>query len=140
VANYIEVYLHFVWATWNRDPLVDDTIKPALYEAVMDACRRLECRPIAVGGMPDHIHLLVALHPTVTAANLAKAVKGASSHLVTHVIRPGVFFKWQSGYGVFSVSPNDVRRVQEYIANQERHHREGLLNHDLEQVTTTWNA
>ena len=59
--------------------------------------------------MPDHVHLLVELHPTVSVSALAKEVKGASSHAAAHLLRAGPSFRWQTGYGAFSVSHGDVR-------------------------------
>lgn len=65
--------------------------KPALRRA--EKCRQLKCLPLEIGGVADHV--LTRLHPTVAVAELVKEIKGASSHLVTHQVLPGEFFKWQ---------------------------------------------
>ena len=80
-SPYTQLYLHIVWATWDRLPLITETIKPRLNAAIAEKCRELKCVPLAVGGIADHVHLLVRLHTTVAVATLAKEVKGASSHL-----------------------------------------------------------
>ena len=82
---------------------------------------------VAIGGMPDHVHLLVRLHPTVAVADLVKLVKGASSHLMTHQITPGEFFKWQGAYGAFTLSKQAVPATKEYIEQQKAHHAQGDL-------------
>jgi len=85
---YTQLYLHLVWATWDRLPLITETVESRLYAAIAEKCRKLKCVPLAIGGIDDHIHLLVRLHTTVAIATLVKEVKGSSSHLVTHEITP----------------------------------------------------
>ena len=83
------------------------------------------------------MHLLVRLHPTVAIATLVKEVKGTSSHLVTHELTPDEFFKWQGGYGAFTIRKDDVPRLKDYIENQELHHAEGALQIQWEPRLTT---
>ena len=111
-APYTELYLHVVWATWDRMPLITEAIQPRLYAAIAAKCRELKCAPLAIGGIEDHVHLLVRLHTTVTVATLVQQVKGSSSHLVTHEITPGEFFKWQGAYGAFTLRKEDVPAVE----------------------------
>lgn len=94
----------------------------------------LKCVPLAIGGIADHVHLLVRLHTTVAVATLAKEVKGSSSHLVTHEITPGAFFKWQGAYGAFTLRKEDVPTVQAYIESQKEHHAAGELWEEWEQI------
>ena len=98
-APYTQLYLHLVWATWDRLPLITEDMESRLYAAIAAKCRQLKCEPLAINGTEDHIHVLLRLHPTVSVARLVKEVKGASSHLVTHEIKPNEFFKWQGAYG-----------------------------------------
>ena len=92
----------------------------------------LRCDPIAVGGMPDHVHLLVRIPSTVTIAMVAQAVKGASSCLMNDEIQPGGSFAWQSSYGARSVDPWDVSTVAAYVRNQRVHHDRLKTVDDLE--------
>ena len=121
-APYTQLYLHVVWATWDRLPLITPAIEPRLYAAIAEKCRELKCIPLAIGGIADHVHLLVQLHTTVSVARLAKEVKGSTSHLVTHEIAPGQFFKWQGTYGAFTLRKSEVPVVQAYIERQKEHH------------------
>ncbi len=109
-----------VWATWDRLPLITEAIEPRLYAAIATKCRKLKCEPIAIGGIEDHVHLLTRLHTTVAIATLAKEVKGASSHLVTHEITPDDFFKWQGAYGAFTIRKSEVPQVKAYILKHQR--------------------
>jgi REP element-mobilizing transposase RayT len=108
--------------TWDRAPLLTPELEAPVFACIAEECRRLRCNPEAIEGTADHVHALVRLHATVSAAELAKQVKGASSHLVTHVPSPGSEFKWQGTYGAFSVSQNDVEEGRGYIRRQKEHH------------------
>ena len=121
-APYTQLYLHLIWATWDRLPLLTEDIEAQVYAAIASKCRALKCEPLAINGTDDHVHLLVRLHPTISVARLAQEVKGASSHLVTHVLKPGAFFKWQGAYRAFTIQKSDVPRLKAYIQNQKQHH------------------
>ena len=131
---YTQLYLHLVWATWDRLPLITETIEARLYAAIAEKCRELKCIPLAIGGVADHVHLLVRLHTTVAVATLVKEVKGASSHLVTHVITPDEFFKWQGSYGAFTLRKDEAPVVAAYIERQKEHHAANDLIDAWEQV------
>jgi putative transposase len=126
-SKYSQLYVHLTWSTWNRLPLINEQIESELYAAIAKKCRQLECEPVAIDGTEDHIHLLASLHPNISASQLVKDIKGSPSHLITHELAPDEFFKWQGGYGVFSVSKDDLQKVRAYIKNQKKHHQEGGL-------------
>ncbi|MEW5720097.1 MAG: IS200/IS605 family transposase, partial [Chloroflexota bacterium] len=98
-APFTQLYLHCVWATWDRLPLITPQIEARLYSAINAKCKALRCEPLAIGGIEDHIHLLIRFPTTLAVATLVKEVKGASSHLITHKIAPTEFCKWQGAYG-----------------------------------------
>ena len=123
-SNFTQLYLHCVWATWDRLPLITPDIQEAVYAVIIGECQQLKCTVIALGGIEDHVHLLTSFSPTLAVSDLIKQVKGSSSHLVTHEINPGEFFKWQGSYGAFSVSHDNLDQVANYIRNQPIHHRQ----------------
>ena len=133
---YTQLYVHLVWATCDRLPLITPELEPRIYAAVAEKCREFKCVPIALGGIEDHMHLLTRFHTTVAIATLAKEVKGSSSHLVTHRITPAEFFKWQGAYGAFTISKDAVERVTAYILNQKTHHAANDLFEDWERCET----
>lgn len=135
MANYLSLFIHLVWATDGRRPLLGPDIEPQVYQVILAKCRALGCPAIAIGGMPDHVHLLAELHPTRTIAELAKEIKGASSHAATRAFGAGQAFRWQTGYGAFSTSRPDVPRVKAYIQRQKEHHASGTLLPSLEYPT-----
>jgi REP element-mobilizing transposase RayT len=117
-------------------PLITPDIELRIYGAINEKCRELKAYPLALGGMDEHLHLLVRLPTTLAVADLLKGVKGASSHLVTHVITPGKFFKWQGAYGAFTLSKGNVPRVIDYIRNQKSHHASQTLWQEWERCET----
>ena len=131
-APYTQLYVHMVWGTWDRLPLITEEIRDRLYAAIAAKCRALKCEPLAIGGIEEHVHLLARLHTTVSVAQLAKEVKGSSSHLVTHEITPNEFFKWQGAYRAFTIRKSNVDVVKTYIEDQKRHHAEQDLRAEWE--------
>lgn len=109
----------------------------SLYAAMAKRCNKLNCHLIAIGGMDDHVHLLVQLHPTVAIAELVKDVKGASSHLLTHEFDPGGKFRWQGAYGALSIREKEFEIVKNYILTQAAHHTHNTLILDFEQNEIT---
>jgi REP element-mobilizing transposase RayT len=87
---------------------------------------------LAVGGMDDHVHLLVRLPSTISIADAVKQLKGSSSHFANHEVEKSAAFRWQGSYGAFSVSERILPRVRRYIANQEQHHRNRTLHRAYE--------
>ncbi|MGI8912715.1 MAG: IS200/IS605 family transposase [Chloroflexota bacterium] len=127
-----QVLVHIVWATWDRLPLIVPNIEDRLVACLADEARGLRCSPMAIGGMADHVHVLIAIHPTVAVARLVQQLKGVSSHLINHELDSPAGFKWQGAYGAFSVSPDAAPFVARYIALQKQHHAKGTLHLEWE--------
>jgi putative transposase len=132
--TYTQLYLHLVWATWDRLPLITEEIEAGVYAAIAQKCSNLQCVPLAIGGVADHLHLLVQLHTAVSVATLVKEVKGSSSHLVTHILAPHRPFKWQGRYAAFTIQKSDVPGVKAYIERQKEHHATNDINPEWEQM------
>jgi REP element-mobilizing transposase RayT len=94
----------------------------------------LRAEVLEIGGIQDHVHVLVRFPTTVAVAQLVKQMKGSSSHLIGHRIGCSDEFKWQGGYGAFTVSKPGVRQVRDYIRAQREHHALGTLDADLEAI------
>jgi len=92
----------------------------------------LQCRVLAINGMPDHVHLLVRAPATLRPMDLMRQVKGVSSRFASDTLGLAGF-AWQEGYGVFSVSRTHVARVCGYIQGQKAHHKDGTTWPSLEE-------
>ena len=124
--------LHFVWTTHERMPWIKPEIASAVHRYIQTVAHNDGCEVLAVGGVSDHIHLFVCMSKTVAFALLMQHVKGGSSYLIQHNQLPGSFFRWQSGYAVFGVSPSQKSHLVAYIQNQEEHHRNGSVQWEAE--------
>ena len=134
-----EVYLHLIWATHNRLPWLTPELVPRVYACIETVARRLGCTVLALGGMPDHVHLVVMLPPKRAIYVVAQQAKGASSKLAADLSRQWQSsedrpFYWQEGYGVFSLSRIDLPKVIDYVENQARHHFDGKVWATLEEA------
>ena len=83
---------------------------------------KLGCNVLAIGGMPDHVHMIIVLPTTVTIAKLMKQVKGVSSKLANDLLAQRSFFSWDDNYAVFSMSPPHCQRAIAYVLRQKEHH------------------
>lgn len=118
--NKLALYLHLVWATWDRQPLITPDIKRRLYRNIESEARKLGCTVLALNGIADHTHLFVVTTATLTIANLLKQVKSVSSHFVNAELHPITYFKWQGSYGAFTVSRWDIEKIIGYIKRQKK--------------------
>ena len=118
------VYVHLVFSTKERRPFLrDQKLRQALHAYLGGISKTLDCPPIIVGGIEDHVHLLARFGRTITQADWMKELKRVSN-LWLKEQSPGYSdFQWQGGYAAFSVSQSNLDQVRAYIAKQEEHHR-----------------
>ncbi|MCS6962944.1 IS200/IS605 family transposase [Thermoflexus sp.] len=131
----LAIYIHLIWATWDRLPLITPEIERPLHRVIASEAQKMGCTLLALNSVPDHLHLLVRIPSTVSIAKLVKQLKGVSSRFVNEVLKPDPPFKWQGFYGAFSVSRWDVERIVGYIRRQKEHHAVGTLIPELESVS-----
>ena len=129
---YLQLHVHLVWSTWDREPSLTAGLLDAVHNAIAANAVRLGCHPVHVGGTSDHVHVLVGLPATMAVSTLVQHLKGSSSHLVNHVLSPGLGFRWQGAYGAFAVDRHSVARCRDYVAQQSIHHGDGDLDPDWE--------
>jgi putative transposase len=118
-------FVHCVFSTKERHDRIPAELQERLYAYLIGIADNLGFTILAAGGTANHVHLLIALPPSLTLAEVIQKLKANSSRWV------GGEFEWQKGYGAFSVSPSLVPAVQAYIRNQEEHHRERSFEEEL---------
>jgi REP element-mobilizing transposase RayT len=117
-----KVYLHIIFSTKNRKPLISEEIRPNAQAYFVEVGATLGSFTEEIYMMPDHIHWLCTLPRTSSIADLVKNVKIPTSGKIKEMgIRS---FSWQKGYGAFSVSHSKLETVRKYIQNQPEHHME----------------
>jgi len=117
------ILLHLVFSTHQRTQWIADDWRDELHGYIGGIIRRHGSDLIAAGSVDDHIHLLFALPRTVAVAEIVKEIKSGSSRWVHDSPSRPHDFRWQSGYGIFSISPAHKAAVIQYIENQREHHR-----------------
>jgi putative transposase len=132
--NRLCLYVHLVWATWDRLAIITPEIERRLHRNIESEAARHGCAVLALNGIEDHIHLLLTIPGTVTIADLVKQVKGVSAHFVNNELNSAGQFKWQGSYGALTVSRWDVDQIVTYVNRQREHHSAGDLRQDLEQT------
>ena len=120
--SHISLHTHLVFATKYRRAWLDKTWRPRLYEYLGGTVRGLGATSQGIGGIEDHVHLLVGFKATHRLSDFMRELKKAASIWIHEQIGLRQFV-WQEGYGAFSVSPTTRHAVQRYIANQEQHHQ-----------------
>jgi len=126
------VYIHLVFSTKHRQPFLrDQKIREAAHAYLGAISKRLDCPPILIGGVEDHVHILARFGRTITQAEWVKELKRVSNEWMKGQGRDYADFQWQAGYSDFSVSQSNLERVIKYIANQEEHHRKISFQDEL---------
>ncbi len=115
--------LHLVFSTKHREPTITPEIQSRLYPFLGGIVRDEKGVLLEIGGMPDHLHLLVGWRTDDTIANLVRNLKSRSSAWIHETFSSASTFHWQEGYGVFTVSQSQVPKVRQYIQTQPEHHR-----------------
>jgi putative transposase len=127
--SLVKNYLHIVFSTKYRQPLISETIENELYSYLGGVCNALESPPVKIGGYYDHVHILCMLSKKIAVMKLLEEVKSHSSKWIKTKDESLKKFYWQDGYGAFSVNPAQVDIVARYIENQkERHSKQTFQN------------
>jgi len=121
-STHLSLHVHVVFGTKHQRPLIAAEWRPRLHAYLGGAAKTLDIIPEAVGGVADHVHLLMGMRATHRLADVMRDVKRTSSAWVHETIGEKDF-EWQDGYGAFTVSVSLLETVRNYIALQEEHHR-----------------
>jgi len=124
MANtYTQIYIHYVFAVQNRLGLIQNRWRDDLYKYMSGTITNKEHKLLAIGGMPDHVHVLVSMSPKQSPSDLMADVKRSSSLWINENRFVMGKFTWQEGYGAFSYGKSQIHDVANYIERQEQHHR-----------------
>ncbi len=116
-------FVHYVFSTKGREPWITEELRATLHQYLAGIAREHTMGPLQIGGTEDHVHALVSLPATLTIAKAVQLMKGGSSKWIHDTFPAFRHVYWQNGYGAFSVSASQINSVIQYIANQQRHHR-----------------
>src|SRR5262249_37386169 len=115
------ILVHIVFSTKNRTEFLHQELRMSLYPYIGGIAREMRCPILSIGGVKDHVHLLIRAQHSISVSEIVRVIKTNSSRWIHETQHQGMF-GWQEGYGAFSVSQSNVATVAKYIANQEQHH------------------
>jgi REP element-mobilizing transposase RayT len=120
--SYVSAYFHCVFSTKERRPLISPSLRERLWPFLGGIARQNQMKALEIGGVPDHVHILLSLPSTLSIAKALQLLKGGSSKWVHDTFPEHRFFNWQVKYGAFAVSVSLLDKTIHYIKTQEVHH------------------
>jgi putative transposase len=132
---YWKTCYHLVWATKDRHPWLEPRVEPALFAYLVDKCAEIGVYVYAINGWIDHIHLVAAIPPHLSVAEVVKRLKGSSSY---DLKRSGLLdpaFAWQGGYGALTLGERQRKDAEAYVNLQKTHHQQQTANTWLERFS-----
>jgi putative transposase len=127
--------VHIIFSTKSRKPFLRSIeLRSQVHAYLTGTLRCLECDPLIIGGVEDHVHILCELSRKISLSELVKNLKTSSTRNLKDNGHHG--FSWQTGYGVFSVSQSAKESVSAYISNQETHHRKTTFQDEFRTLLT----
>jgi REP element-mobilizing transposase RayT len=132
--TYVSGLFHCTFSTKGRRPLISRDLQERLWAYLGGIAREKGLKPLAVGGVEDHSHLLLSLPGTIDVAKAIQLMKGASSKWVHDTFPQHRAFAWQEGYGAFSIGVSQIPATIAYIRSQPEHHRKTTFQEEFRQI------
>jgi REP element-mobilizing transposase RayT len=130
--SYTSCLVHCVFSTKERAPLLSAEVRARLWPYLGGIAREHDIKALAIGGMPDHVHLLLSLPATLSVAKAMQLLKGNSSKWLHETFPDLRNLAWQEGYAAFSIAVSGVGATVRYIRTQEEHHRQRGFRDEFE--------
>ncbi len=121
--SYSQIIIHYIFSTKNREKWIRGDIQPRIWQYLGGIAKNNNILPYSIGGIEDHVHMLVILPRTISISDAIQKIKGGSSFWIHSTFPDLKKFNWQNGYGAFSISYSKMEDVRRYIENQKAHHR-----------------
>lgn len=132
--SFTSSLFHCVFSTKERRPLITDDLAERLWPNLGGIARENRIKPLEIGGVADHVHLLLSLPATLSIAKAMQLLKGNSSKWIHDTFSEHRGFAWQEGYGAFSIGIGDMPRTKTYIRNQPAHHQRRSYGEELKAI------
>ena len=119
---YWRLHYHLVWATWGREPLLVGDHKSKAYGAILGKAKDLDVIVHAIGGVQDHVHVVVSIPPRLAVSEVVRQLKGGSAHYAADQHGVERNFGWQEGYGALTFGERSMADIIGYVQQQAEHH------------------
>ena len=124
MANtYTALYYHIVFSTKRRERWLTDEVEERVWAYLGGIARENKMTALQVGGIEDHVHILLGAPPAIAPSKAVQLIKGGSSKWIHDTFPKMGGFAWQDGFGAFTVSKSNIPEVIKYIQDQREHHR-----------------
>ncbi|MFN4880778.1 MAG: IS200/IS605 family transposase [Bacteroidota bacterium] len=141
MANtYSQIYLQIVFSVKGRQNLISKNWKEELYKYICGIVNGKEQKVYAIGGVADHIHILVSIKPTIALSDLVRGIKANSSKWINEKGFIKGKFQWQEGFGAFSYAHSQLDIIIAYINNQEQHHLKKTFRDEYTELLKKFNV
>ena len=133
-SSFSQVYVHIVFHVKNDKIKMREVDLPRIFQYIGGIINNTEAIPIEIGGVGNHIHILSTLPRTMTISDFVKLIKSNSSKWIKTIDKYYESFRWQDGYGVFSVSQGVLNTTIKYIQNQKQHHTKRTFKLEYKEI------
>jgi len=130
--SFINVYVHYVWATHNRNPYLTNEIRQDVFNHLRENAKSKNIYIDFINGYTDHVHCLVSLGDSLSIGEIAQLIKGESSFWINKNKLTKQKFGWQDEYLAVGVGDDKLKIVRNYIATQEEHHKKVTFNQEYD--------
>jgi REP element-mobilizing transposase RayT len=132
--SFVSALFHCVFSVKGRRRLITPDLQERLWPYMGGIARENGMTAMTIGGVEDHVHLLLAVPSTVSIAKAIQLIKGRSSKWVHETFPQHQYFSWQEGYGAFSIGISQVDRTVAYIRSQAEHHRKKTFQEEFREI------
>jgi len=131
MANtYTQMYVQIVFAVQGRENLIKEKHRIELEKYMCGIISNKKCKPLAIFCNPNHTHILIGLHPTISVSDITRDIKANSSKFINEKKWIVGRFNWQDGFGAFTYSKSQMDDVVRYILNQAEHHKKSTFKEE----------
>ena len=130
--SFVSCLMHCVFATKERRPLIKPELQERLWPYLGGIARENKMKALAIGGVEDHVHLLISIPSTLSIAKAIQLLKGNSSKWVHDTFKNYRDFEWQEGYGAFGIGVSGIEDTTKYIQGQVGHHQKMTFREEIE--------
>ncbi|MCL1850076.1 MAG: transposase [Bacteroidetes bacterium] len=134
-----KLYVHIVFHVKHNDVLIRPEEEKELYAYIGGVIKANESFPIKINGTENHLHILTTMSKNLPLSKFVEEIKRNSSRWIKTKGEHYHFFKWQGGYGAFSVSQSKVAAVEKYIENQKEHHKKETFQEEYVKFLQEYN-
>jgi putative transposase len=124
---WCRLHYHLVWATRDREPLINGEAERIIHSRLHIKAHELRLVIHAIGGVDDHLHVVLSIPPALAVAHCTKHLKGASARAVNQEVPADSRFGWQGEYGAVTLGERSLPSAIDYVRNQREHHTRGTL-------------